>query len=171
MVPLGIGLAATVRVGLAQGAGDRAGARRAGFVACGLGAGLMLGVALLFWFAGHHLVGLFLDTREPEAAATALLAVSLLHTAAFFQLFDALQVTGISSLRGLGDTRVPMWLAAFGYWAVGFPAAAILSRATPLGPRGVWLGLALALATVALSMLVRFNRLTSPSVRPAAAQS
>jgi MATE family multidrug resistance protein len=53
-----------------------------------------------------------------------------------------------------------MGLAAFGYWAVGFPAAAVLSRATPLGPRGVWLGLAVALATVALSMLVRFNRLT-----------
>ncbi len=162
MVPLGIGLAATVRVGLAQGAGDRAGARRAGLVACGLGAGMMLGVALLFWFAGDRLVGVFLDTRAPEGAATARLAVSLLQVAAFFQLFDALQVTGISSLRGLGDTRVPMWLAAGGYWVIGFPTSAILSRATPLGPRGVWVGLLVALATVALSMLVRFNRLTAP---------
>jgi MATE family multidrug resistance protein len=122
----------------------------------------MAGVGVAFWLADHHLVGLFLETSDPEGAATALLAVSLLHVAAFFQMFDALQVTGISSLRGLGDTRVPMWLAAFGYWAVGFPTAAVLSRATPLGPRGVWVGLAVALAVVACSMLARFNRLTAP---------
>ena len=92
--------------------------------------------------------------------------MTLLHVAILFQLFDGLQVIGISSLRGLGDTRVPMLLAAFGYWAVGFPVAAVLGHATPLGPIGVWLGLAVALAIVASLMLARFNRLTAPVPTP-----
>jgi MATE family multidrug resistance protein len=162
MVPLGVGFAATIRVGLAYGAGDRAGARRAGLVASALGAGFMTAVALAYWLAGRELVGLFLDTSLPEAAAAAALAVTLLQVAVLFQLFDGLQVIGISSLRGLGDTRVPMWLAVLGYWLIGFPTAALLGHATPLGPVGVWLGLAVALAAVSSMMLVRFNRLTSP---------
>lgn len=162
MVPLGIGFAATIRVGLAQGAGDRAGARRAGLVASALGAAVMAVVALGFLLAGHVLVGLFLDTAVPEARAAAALAVTLLQVAALFQLADGLQVIGISSLRGLGDTRVPMWIAILGYWLVGFPTAALLGHATPLGPVGVWLGLAAALAAVATMMLARFNRLTAP---------
>ena len=41
MVPLGIGMAATVRVGLAAGAGDREAVRRAGYSALAMGAGFM----------------------------------------------------------------------------------------------------------------------------------
>lgn len=160
MVPLGIGLAATVRVGLAHGAGDHAGARLAGFVAAGLGGAIMLASALAFWLVAERLVEPFLDTGMAEGAATAATAAALLRIAAFFQLADGLQVIGISALRGLGDTRVPLALAAFGYWAVGFPVAASLGLGTALGGAGVWAGLAVALAIVAASMLYRFDRLT-----------
>ena len=160
MVPLGVGLAATVRVGLAHGAGDTAGARRAGLVACVLGTGFMAITALTFWLGAERLVDLFLDTATAEGAAAAAMAATLLRVAVFFQLADGLQVVGISSLRGLGDTRVPMWLAAFGYWGIGFPVAAILGLGTGLGGVGVWTGLALALGAVAGLMLHRFLRLT-----------
>lgn len=162
MIPLGVGLAATVRVGLAHGAGDAAGARRAGLVACALGTGVMLATALTFWLGAERLVDLFLDTATAEGAAAAAMAATLLRIAAFFQLADGLQVVGISSLRGLGDTRVPMWIAAFGYWAVGFPVAATLGLGAGYGGVGVWTGLALALAAVAGLMLHRFLRLTRP---------
>jgi len=94
------------------------------------------------------------------------MAATLLRIAAFFQLADGLQVVGISSLRGLGDTRVPMWIAAFGYWAVGFPVAATLGLGAGYGGVGVWTGLALALAAVAGLMLHRFLRLTRPVASP-----
>ena len=93
-------------------------------------------------------------------------AVVFLRIAALFQLVDGLQVIGIASLRGLRDTAVPMWLAGFGYWVVGFPISWLLAFHTPLGGAGIWIGLAFALATVAVTMVVRFDRLTRRLMAP-----
>lgn len=160
MVPLGISNAATIRVGLAVGAGNGPAARRAGWIACGLGIAFSTVTATLFWTAGASLAGLFLDASTDQGAAAVARAVLFLKIAALFQLADGLQVIGIASLRGLKDTTVPMWLAAFGYWAVGFPLCWVLGFLTPLEGMGIWIGLALALVTVAVVMVVRFHRLT-----------
>ena len=160
MVPLGIGLAATVRTAVFIGAGDAGGARRAGLVACALGGCIMLGVGVLFLVGAEPLVGVFFAGDDATSREALALAARLLRIAAIFQLVDGLQVIANCSLRGLGDTRLPMGLAAIGYWGVGFPACAILGLATPLGGEGVWLGLAVALATVATLLLRRFDRLT-----------
>lgn len=160
MIPLGIGLAASVRIGTFTGAGDRAGARRAGYVACALGAACMIAFAVLFLVAAEPLTRLFLAEDDPASVEARSIAIGLLHVAALFQLVDGLQVIGNSALRGLGDTRAPMLIAALGYWVIGFPVAAGLGLATPLGGQGVWLGLALALAIVAIFFLRRFDRLT-----------
>ena len=164
MVPLGLSHAATIRIGLAVGADDWPRARLAGAVAGGLGTAFMAAMALLFATAPATLVGLFLDPATPDGAAAFGFAIAFLRIAALFQLVDGLQVIGIASLRGLKDTAVPMWLAAFGYWFVGFPICWLLGFHTSLGGIGIWIGLAFALATVALVMVVRFERLTRPHV-------
>jgi len=158
MVPLGIGQAATIRVGLAAGAGDPDGVARAGWSALLAGTLFMACSALVFWFAGRFLVGLFLDAAVPENAAVIELAVAFLAIAALFQLFDGGQVIGVHALRGLKDTTVPMWLAVGGYWVVGFAAALILAFPLALGGRGVWIGLAVGLACVAFAVNWRFHR-------------
>ena len=160
MVPLGLSHAATIRIGLAVGAGDWPRARLAGWVACALGTVFMGTMAVLFASVPGTLVGLFLDPATVEGAPAFAAAVVFLRIAALFQLVDGLQVIGIASLRGLKDTAVPMWLAGFGYWLVGFPVCWFLGFHTPLGGTGIWIGLALALATVALVMVMRFDRLT-----------
>ena len=160
MVPLGLSHAATIRIGLAVGADDWPRARLAGWVACGLGTAFMGAMAILFATLPGLLVGLFLDPASPEDAAAYAVAVGFLRIAALFQLVDGLQVIGIASLRGLKDTTVPMWLAGFGYWVVGFPICWLLGFPTTLGGPGIWVGLAFALATVALVMVLRFERLT-----------
>ena len=71
---------------------------------------------------------------------------------------------GIANLRGLKDTAVPMWIAAFGYWLVGFPISWLLGFHTALGGTGIWLGLAFALATVGVIMVLRFERLTAAAI-------
>ena len=86
------------------------------------------------------------------------LAVQFLLIAAVFQLADGAQVIGAAILRGLHDTRVPMFFAAFGYWVVGIGAGAWLAFETPLQGRGIWIGLALGLAIVAVLMLWRWTR-------------
>jgi MATE family multidrug resistance protein len=156
MVPLGLSQAATVRVGLALGAGDRDGIRKAGWAALIGTLIFMSSTAVLFLAAPQALVQLFLNPANPANAQAISLAVSYLLVAGLFQLFDGAQVTMGAALRGLSDTTMPLVIALVGYWAVGFPVAYVL--AFPLGFQGVgiWFGLAAGLAATALILTVRF---------------
>lgn len=158
MVPMGISQAAVVRVGLAAGSRDPLAVGRAGWASLLVGTLFMTASALVFWFAGRQLVGLFLDLDQQANAEVAQLAVSFLVIAALFQLVDGAQVIGVSALRGLKDTKVPMWLALTGYWGVGFATAVVLAFPLGLGGEGVWIGLAVGLSFVALTSVWRFHR-------------
>src|SRR5690606_32937036 len=116
MVPLGVGMAASVRVGQAIGRRDLEGARRAGLVAIGLATLFMTGTATLFWTLPRVITGFFLDLSNPANDLVAEMAVTLLGIAAAFQIFDGIQVTAAGSLRGLKDTRVPMLIGFVSYW-------------------------------------------------------
>jgi multidrug resistance protein, MATE family len=158
MVPLGIGQAATIRVGMAFGAGDAHWVQRAGRVAMGLGVGFMAFTAMLFWLAPHWVIMLWLAPSDPANTAVIPLAVSFLSMAALFQLFDGAQVVGAGLLRGLQDTRVPMVFAAIGYWIIGLGGAVVFGFYTPMSGQGIWLGLVIGLASVAVLMGVRWKR-------------
>jgi multidrug resistance protein, MATE family len=148
MVPLGISMAASVRVGNLVGAGDRAGARTSAFASLGLGGGVMLGAALLFFFARHSLPALY-AASPPVAAA----AAGILPIAAAFQLFDGTQAVGGGVLRGLGRTRPAALFNLIGYYVVALPLAAWLALESGAGLAGVWIGLAVGLAAVALALV------------------
>lgn len=159
MVPLGIGLAASVRVGLAAGAADMAGARRAGFTALGIGAGFMSAMALVLALFPHQIANLYFADNAANADVLALSA-QFLQIAAAFQIFDGIQAVSSLSLRGLKDARMPMWIAGAAYWVIGFPLC--LGLGVGLGWRGfgVWTGLAFALMTAAILLSWRFVSLT-----------
>jgi MATE family multidrug resistance protein len=159
MVPLGIGLAATVRVGLAAGAGDAYAARRAGFTAMGLGAVFMLCAAVILLLFPHGIAALWLPDSDANRDVLAL-AVTFLHVAAAFQLVDGLQVTASMSLRGLKDARGPMWLAGASYWLAGAPMCALLGFGLGMKGLGIWLGLAFGLLVAALLLTSRFALLS-----------
>jgi multidrug resistance protein, MATE family len=156
MVPLGLGMAATVRVGLAYGQGDREGVRKAGWTAVMLGVGFMACTASLFLAMPHTLVAIFLDSTDPANTDALALAASYLAIAGLFQLADGAQVVAAHALRGLSDTRTPSLLAIFGYWLVGLPVAYLLGFVFDLRGTGIWLGLATGLAFVAVLLLTRF---------------
>jgi MATE family multidrug resistance protein len=155
MVPLGLGQAATVRVGLAVGRENRAGITRAGWTAWVMGVAFMAAMALVMWSIPHRLVTLFL-TDTPANAVVIALAVSFLKVAAAFQLVDGAQVIGAGMLRGLHDTRWPLLFALFGYWVVGLGIGSWLAFAADWKGIGIWVGLASGLAAVAALMLVRW---------------
>jgi MATE family multidrug resistance protein len=159
MVPLGISFAATVRVGHAVGRDDRAGARRAGFAAIGLGLAFMAAMTLLVALTRHHIPKLFLG-ESSTAVATAELTASLLVVGASFFMADGLQVVANGALRGRNDTRIPLLFAALGFWAIGFPCSYLLGFPGGFGPFGVWIGLALGLAVYAALLVWRFHLLT-----------
>ncbi len=156
MVPMGLGIAATVRVGTAYGRKDREGIRKAGWMALVLGTGFMVVSCLAFLLLGGPIVSIFLNP-DVEANANAIgLAVSFLAVAGIFQLVDGAQVTAAHALRGLSDTKIPMVLAIVGYWMIGLPISYVLGFVLDWRGIGIWSGLAVGLAFVAVVLVTRF---------------
>ncbi len=153
MVPLGLAMAITVRVGHAVGRGDAQAVRYAGF--CGIGltlatqalsAGLMLTLP-------NVIASLY--TRDAGVIAT---ATELIVLAGFFQFSDGIQVASNGALRGLKDTRVSMVITLFAYWGVGMPVGWWLAFQRGLGARGMWMGLIAGLSVAAALLFTRFAR-------------
>jgi len=157
MVPWGLSQAATVRVGLFLGRGDCAGIMRAGWTAWVLGVGFMALTAILIWSFPREMMTMFLEDTPANARVIAL-GVSFLTIAAIFQVVDGAQVVGAGMLRGLHDTRVPMIFTFVGYWGIGIGIGAWLAFAKGWQGQGIWTGLAIGLAIVAVLMIWRWTR-------------
>lgn len=153
MVPMGLGQAATVRVGLAAGANDVAGLRRAGWIAIAMGMAFMGITALVFAFGAAPLVALYVPDRSSAVFEFAMIYLGL---AALFQLVDGAQAVANGALRGLKDTATPMVITVVGYWVIGFPVAIWFGFYTPLRGTGVWIGLVVGLTVVATLLVWRF---------------
>jgi MATE family multidrug resistance protein len=168
MVPLALGQATTVRVGLAYGRGDRAAIGLAGWTAFGLSTAFMTLMATLMFAFPRELITLFLEDTPANATVVAL-GVSFLRIAALFQIVDGWQVVGAGMLRGLHDTRVPMIFALFGYWAIGLGVGVALAFFMDWRGIGIWWGLAAGLGVVAILMLWRWSRRDRLGLLPASA--
>ncbi|MGC4252592.1 MAG: MATE family efflux transporter [Sphingobium sp.] len=158
MVPLGIGQAATVRVGLAQGRGDKAGVGRAGWLSLMTGIGFACVAAASLIAFPRWLIAIFLDTQDPANARTVALAITFLGVAGLFQLADATQAVGAGVLRGIRDTKIPMIFALVGYWIIGIGVGTFLAFPLHMGGLGIWIGLASGLGVVAALLVVRWTR-------------
>lgn len=154
MVPLGIAMATTVRVGHAVGRGDREGVRDAGLIGLLLTLATQLVSASLMLIVPHAIASLY--TSDAIVIA---LAAQLLVLAGLFQFSDGIQVAAAGALRGLKDTRVPMLITTFAYWAVGMPVGWWLAFPQGYGARGMWMGLIAGLSMAAVLLTTRFWRL------------
>jgi MATE family multidrug resistance protein len=158
MVPLGIGMAVTVRVGQSVGARAFDRVRPITFGGLGMALAVMTCTALGFVTFARPLAGLFVAD-----AAVLSMAASLLVVAGLFQILDGTQIVAMNALRGIADVQVPLALAVFSYWLVALPVAYVLAFRTTLGPQGIWSGLALGLLVAAALLLVRFLWKSSPA--------
>ena len=157
MVPMGLSQAATVRVGIGFGRKDHEMIRRAGWTGFGLSVGFMTLMALAILAIPHMLIAIFMDPDLPENVPVVALAAQFLVVAALFQIFDGAQVAGQGMLRGLHDTRVPMLIAAFGYWVIGIGVGYWLAFYQGWQGVGIWTGLATGLGIVAVLIMARWN--------------
>ena len=163
MVHLGLSNAATVRAGRADGAGDGRGLRDGARVAIALSFGFGCAMVVMFLTLANPIIALFLDESKPASAAITAYGVQLLAVAALFQLTDAMQVMALGLLRGIRDTRVPMFAAAVSYWLIGIPVGYALAFPMGWGGFGLWLGLVIGLLFAAVSMMWRFWHLARKS--------
>jgi MATE family multidrug resistance protein len=150
MLPLGISMAAAVRVGWATGRGDAAAVLRTTVTSMSAGGFVMTFAMALFLFLPTQLTSLLTDDLSISRFAVALIPI-----AGVFQIFDGLQVTAIGCLRGMGDMRTPFWANVIGYWVLALPLGCWLSMpfGLNLGPQGLWWGLTAGLFLVACAML------------------
>jgi MATE family multidrug resistance protein len=159
MVPLGIGMAATVRVGHAVGRRDGDAVRRAGYVAIWLGIALAVVLTAAVLLGRFAIAKLFFGDATTHGAIE--LTAALLLVGATYFITDAIQTIVAGALRGLNDTRIPLLLAAISYWGIGFTMACVLGFRTGLGAVGVWIGLSCGTAVYAAALILRFRRLAN----------
>lgn len=164
-VTVGMGSAASVRVGHAVGARDVGGARRRGLVAYGVGTAFMACSAALFVLFPRQLAGALTNQADVIAAA-----VPLLQVAAVFQISDGAQAVGAAVLRGAGDTRRTLAANLAGHWLVGLPLALGLAYGAGMGVVGLWWGLSAGLTTVGAILLARFLAISSRPIAPLASR-
>lgn len=165
MVPLGLGMATSIRVGFNVGAGKLAAARRTGWLAMATSAGFAFLSILLLLARGPWLIELYTE-QVPVIA----IASSLLGIVACFLVFDGIQVNAMGALRGFKDTAVPFGIAFSCYWLLGFPIAWTLGygyfESIDLGVHGYWLGLAGGLVFASATLGYRFHRVSRLQAPP-----
>jgi MATE family multidrug resistance protein len=156
MVPFGIGMAATVRVGQALGRNDADAIRLAGQVALALGAIFMATMTLAVILVRFDIAQLFFGEAAQSSRETIELIATLLLIGATFFIADGVQTVASGALRGLNDTRVPLLLAALSYWLIGFTVAYATAIWLGIGAIGVWIGLSCGTGVYAVVLVWRF---------------
>lgn len=153
MIPLGLSMAITIRVGRAVGQHDATGVRYAGFCGISLALATQLVSASLMLLLPHAIARIY--SEDPQVVA---LATQLLLLAGIFQFSDGIQAASNGALRGIKDTRMPMLITAIAYWGIGVPVGWWLAFVQQLGARGMWMGLVAGLTAAALMLFTRFVR-------------
>ncbi len=157
MIPLGLAIATSVRVGQAIGAGSPRRAEIAGHAGMLLCIGAMSFSGLIFWLMPLPIIGMYIDINVEANASVVAYAISFLALAALFQVVDGLQVAASGSLRGIKDTKAAMVLSLVSYWLVGCVVGAYLCFGVKLEGVGLWIGMTTGLATAAVLLTLRFQ--------------
>ncbi len=164
MVGIGLGVAAMVRVGNQKGLSDFISLRRIAFSIFFLTFLIEIVFATIFIVFRNWLPSMYLGESHLlntiDNAEVILIASKILLIAAFFQIFDGLQVVILGALRGLQDVKIPAFITFVAYWIIGFPICFYLGLYTPLKSVGIWIGLFAGLFSAAIMLYLRFNYLS-----------
>lgn len=163
MIPMSVGMAASIRIGFRIGQGKRRQAKVA--TQCAIAVGFMTAActAAFTLLAKSFIVGLY--TNDVDVYN---LANSLLIFAALFQLSDAVQVISANALRGYKDTTAMFIITFVSYWLIGLPTGLILGRtqwitAEPMAASGFWIGFIVGLSSAAVLLGARLHYIQRPS--------
>jgi multidrug resistance protein, MATE family len=157
MIPWAMSQAVSVRVSYGVGWRDPVAARRAGFVAIGIGMAYMATMAIVMWTFPETFISLFMRSDDPQREIVETLGVSLILIAAVFQIVDGTQIIALGALRGLQDTKVPFLIGTVGYWLTGLGSGYLFAFVFGWGAVGLWWGVAMGLLAAAVLLTWRFH--------------
>lgn len=152
MLPLGLSFALTARIGRADGREALESVRLRIYSGVTIMIVMAFGTAALLVLLRHPIASLY--TQDTDIRA---FAASLLLMAALFQLSDGLQIAMTGILRGLHDTRAPMWINGFSYWVVAFGIGHYSAFYLDYGAYGLWAGLIIGLTVASILLAFRLK--------------
>ncbi|ATA22005.1 MATE family multidrug resistance protein [Gibbsiella quercinecans] len=162
VLPLSLGVAATIRVGYNLGKGSVEGARIAANASIGVGIAMATATALFTAILREPIALLYNDNP-----AVVTMASHLMLLAALYQISDSIQVIGSGILRGYKDTRSIFFITFIAYWLLGLPSGYLLALTDILvpamGPSGFWIGFIIGLTFAAILMALRMRWLQKQS--------
>jgi MATE family multidrug resistance protein len=123
----------------------------------------MAAAAVMLWSVPRAIIAIYLDVEAAGNQGVVAIAMRLMIIAALFQVFDGTQTVAAGALRGHKGTATPMLIAGIGYWGIGFVGGWLLAFPLGYGAIGLWWGLALGLAVVAILLLIRLLHISRPS--------
>ena len=150
MIPLSLALALTIRVGQYYGAQNFDAMRQVQKMGFIVGTLFACATMILLWLCRAWIIQIYNDNPEVFSVA-----YGLVIYAVAYQLVDAWQVTAAGCLRGMQDTKSPMWITLFAYWIVAFPIGVYLTRYTDFSAAGVWVGLIIGLFVACILLIWR----------------
>jgi MATE family, multidrug efflux pump len=155
---IGLSQAASVRVGYAVGRGDSRGTAESGWTALVVGTAFGLVIFAILAGTSDVLPWLFLEDGQASTAAIASTAAGLLFLLGALNLAVGPTSSAMGILRGFKDTRVPMVLCLMAKWIIGMPVAYFAGFRLGWSAGGVWIGLVVAEAAMAILMCARLFR-------------
>ena len=160
MIPLGMSLATTVRVGQWMGQKNLKGVKLSGYLSIALGLIFMTMMAIALLLFPKLVMGLYIDIHDPANVKVIALASPMLTIAALSQILDGVQKISYGALQGLQDTRIPMLLSIPAFWIIGLPLGYWLGFQLGWGGAGLWLGQSVGIAIAGIVFTMRFYYLT-----------
>lgn len=158
MFPMSIGMATTILVGQALGAGSPQNAKKMSYAALLLGLTVTIITALITIFFRYEIASIFV-TDEIVIA----MAANLLLFAALYQFSDTIQMVVGGILRGYKDTKMILYITLFSYWVIGVPLGYILGRTNWLVPHidaeGFWIAFVVSLTFAAILLSLRMKKM------------
>lgn len=158
MLPLSLGIAATIRVGYGLGQNSPEMVLRSTRVSLYAGIFFSALTATLTIVFRKEIVLMY--NSDPAVIA---LAAVLLVLAGSYQVLDAVQVISVGILRGYNDTKSIFRITFFAYWGVALPLGYALARTDLLvprmGPQGFWIGFVVGLSVAAVLLYSRVRTL------------
>ena len=151
--------AVTVRVGYSVGRQDLTAVYYASYAGMFINSICVLLVALFFFFTPEFFLRLDMDVTNPANAELIRDASRLLSIAAILLIFDNFRIIGFGALRGLKDTRFPMYASMLSFWVVGLSASYYFGFILKTDGKGIWWGMTLGIATGAVIVLLRMQKI------------
>ncbi len=148
MIPMSLAIALTIRIGTYYGEKNLLAMRRVQLLGLATGTVLALVSMMLLWFFRSEIVSFYTNDYDVTH-----IAVYLVLFAIAYQLMDSWQVSAAGCLRGMQDTKGPMWITMLAYWVIAFPVGIYLARFTEMGAAGVWIGLIVGLSVACVLLL------------------